>query len=183
MGVVEVLSGKKSVDEAAKDAFNTTADAAFYGAAGNMVMSTALGPILTTSMASVANGIAGTALGAKMIVAGTTVVDAASAASAAGIIFKIGGATATAVTEVSSLAASGTYALGMGGVSAGIISMGSGVASALGAVTGGAAIAAGAIGTGVSVATGAIGAVASTIFCPPVAIGLALVGAWRWLRG
>lgn len=182
VGVAEVLSGNKSVEEAAKDAFNTTADAAFYGAAGNMVMSTALGPIVTTAMASVADGIAGTALGAKMIVAGTTVVDAASAASAAGVIFSIGGATATAVTEVTSLAAAGTYALGMGGVSAGIISMGSGVASALGAVTGGAAIAAGVVGTGVSVATGAIGAAASAVFCPPVAIGLALAGAWRWLR-
>ena len=87
VGVVEVLSGNKSVEDAAKDAFNTTADAAFYGAAGNMVMSTAPVPIVTTSIASVANGIAGTAIGTKMLVAGTTVVDAASAASAAGAIF------------------------------------------------------------------------------------------------
>ena len=179
VGVAEVLSGNKTIEEAAKDAFNATADAAFYGAAGNMVMSTALGPIVTTAIASTANGIAGamtsTAVGTKLIVAGSAVVDSASAVTAASAIFKIGGATATAIGEVTSLAASGTYALGMGGVSAGIVSMGSGIATALGAVTGGAAIATGMVTSGIAAAAGAL-------VCPPVAIGLALVGLWRFLK-
>ena len=142
-------------------------------------MSTALGPIVTTAIASTANGIAGamtsTAVGTKLIVAGSAVVDSASAVTAASAIFKIGGATATAIGEVTSLAASGTYALGMGGVSAGIVSMGSGIATALGAVTGGAAIATGMVTSGIAAAAGAL-------VCPPVAIGLALVGLWRFLK-
>lgn len=181
-GIVEVLSGNKTPEEAAKDTFDSVADAAFYGAAGNMVMSTALGPIVTTALASVADGIAATAVGNTIVVAGTTVSSAASAASAAGAIFAVGGATATAVTEVASLAAAGTYAMGMGGVSAGILSLGAGVATTLGAITGGAAVAVGTVATGASVAIGAAGAAATAVFCPPVAIGLALVGAWRWLK-
>lgn len=183
VGIAEVLSGNKTIEEAAKDAFNTTADVAFYGAAGNMVMSTALGPIVTTAIGSVSNGIMGalstTAVGTKILVAGTAVADTTSAISAAGVIFKAGGATATAITEVTSLAASGTYALGMGSVASGIISMGSGVATAFSAITGGAAIATGAITTGIT--TGITTAV-SAAFCPPVAIGLALVGLWRFLK-
>lgn len=186
VGIAEVLAGKKSMEEAAKDAFNMTADAAFYGATGNMIMSTALGPIVTTAIASTANGIAGavasTAVGAKLIVAGSAVADATSAVTAAGAIFKIGGVTATALSEVTSLAAAGTYALGMGGVSAGIISIGGGVATTLGALTGGAAIATGLVTTGIAATTAALGSVAATIFCPPVSIGLALVGLWRFLK-
>lgn len=176
VGVAEVLSGQKTKEEAAKDAFNATADAAFYGAAGNMVMSTALGPIVTTAVASVADGIASTAVGAKIVVAGTAVVDSVSAVTAAGAVFSIGGATATAITEVTSLAAAGTYALGMGGVSAGIVAIGGGVATALGIATGGAAVAVATVASGAALA-------ASAVFCPPVAIGLAAVGAWRFLRG
>ena len=182
VGVAEVLSGNKTMEEAAKDAFNATADATFYGAAGNMVMSTALGPVVSSAVASVANGIVGTlssnAVGAKLVVAGTSVVNSASAATAAGAIFKIGGATATAITEVSSLAAAGTYAMGMGAVSSGILALGGGVASALGVVTGGAAIA---TGFAVSGAT-AVGSAAAAVFCPPVALGMALYGLWRFLR-
>lgn len=186
VGVAQILSGSKTPDEAAKEAFNATADAAFYGAVGDMVMSTALGPIVTTSLANVANGIAAvaktTAVGSKLVVAGTAAVDAASAASAAGAVFAVGGATATAVTEVASLAAAGTYAMGMGGVSAGIVALGGGVAATLGAITGGAAVAVGTAATGLTAAAGAASAVAGAVFCPPVAIGLALVGAWRWLK-
>lgn len=113
--IAEIISGNKTIDEAAKDAFNTTADAAFYGATGNVVMSTALGPIVTAAIASVADGIAKTAIGGKLMVAGAVVVDSVSAISAAGAIFAVGGTTATALAEVTSLAAAGTYALGMGG--------------------------------------------------------------------
>ena len=144
-----------------------------------MVMSTALGPIVTSAVTSTADGIAAalstTSVGTKLIVAGKTVIDSASAVTAAGAVFKVGGAAATAIPEFSTLAASGTYALGMGGVSAGIVSMGGAVASTLGVITGGAAVATGAITTGISTA-------ASAIFCPPVAIGLGLYGLWRFLR-
>ncbi len=180
--IAEIISGNKTIDEAAKDAFNTTADAAFYGATGNVVMSTALGPIVTAAIASVADGIAKTAIGGKLMVAGAVVVDSVSAISAAGAIFAVGGTTATALAEVTSLAAAGTYALGMGGVSAGIVSIGGGVAAALGTVTGGAAIAVGTVAAGATVVATTIGSVASAVFCPPVAIGLAIVGAWRFLR-
>ena len=181
VGIAQVLVGKKTPEEAVKDAFYDRADAAFYGAAGEMVMSTALGPIVTHALASVANGIARTAVGKTIIVAGTTVADAASAASAAGAVFAVGGATATAVTEVASLAAAGTYAMGMGGISAGIISLGGGAAAAIGTITGGAAVTAGAI-AGITAAAGTASAIAGAVMCPPVAIGLALVGAWRFLK-
>lgn len=182
IGIAEILSGNKTMDEAAKDAFNATADAAFYGAVGNMVMSTALGPVVTAAVASVADGIAKTAIGGKIIVAGAAVVDSVSAVSAAGAIFAVGGTTATALAEVTSLAAVGTYALGMGGVSAGIVSIGGGVAAALGTVTGGAALAVSTVAVNATVAATAISSVASAVFCPPVAIGLAIVGAWKFLR-
>ena len=186
VGIADVLSGNKSPKEAAKDALNSTADDVFYGTAGSMVMSTALGPVLTTSLTNVANGIAAvartTAVGKELLVAGTAIANTTSAVSAAGTIFSIGGATATAVTEVSSLAAAGTYAMGMGGVSAGIISLGGGVASALGAITGGAAIATGLATTAGVAAMGAIGAATSAVFCPPVAIGLAAIKVWKWLK-
>lgn len=184
VAVAEVLSGNKTVEEAAKDAFKSTAKTFFYGAiGGNTLMSTALGPVVTTAITSVTNGITGvlstTAVGVKLVVAGTTVVNSASAVTAASAIFKIGGATATAISEVSSLAAAGTYAMGMGQVSAGILALGGSVASALGAVTGGAAIAAGAITTG---ATAVIGSAAAIAFSPIALAGMGLYGLWKFLR-
>ncbi|MBR4151529.1 MAG: hypothetical protein IKT98_01045 [Selenomonadaceae bacterium] len=187
VAVAEVLSGNKTMEEAAKDALKSTARTFFYsGVAGNAIMSTALGPIVTTAITSVTNGIAGvlssTTVGAKLIVAGTTVVNSASAVTAASAIFKIGGVTATAINEVSSLATAGTYAMGMGQVSTGIVALGSGVASALGAVTGGAAIATGAIVTGVTTATAVIGSAAAVVFSPIALAGMGLYGIWRALR-
>jgi len=184
VAVAEVLSGNKTIEEAAKDAFKSTAKTFFYSAiGGNTLMSTALGPIVTTAITSVTNGITGvlstTAVGAKLVVAGTTVVNSASAVTAASAIFKIGGVTATAISEVSSLAAAGTYAMGMGQVSAGIIALGGGVASALGAVTGGAAIATGAITTG---ATAIIGSTAAAVFSPIALAGMGLYSIWKFLR-
>ena len=184
VAVAEVLSGNKTAEEAAKDALKSTAKTFFYsGVAGNMIMSTALGPVVTTAITSVTNGITGaiasTAGGAKLIVAGTTVMNSANAVTAASAIFKIGGVTATAISEVSSLAAAGTYAMGMGQVSAGILALGGGVASALGAVTGGAAIATGAIATG---ATAIIGSAAAAVFSPIALAGMGLYGIWKFLR-
>ena len=120
VAVAEVLSGNKTMEEAAKDAFKETAKTFFYSTAGgNMVMSTALGPIVTTAITSVTNGIAGvlstSAVGAKLVVAGTTVANAANAAIAAGAVTAgatavIGGAAAVVFSPIA-LAGMGLYSI------------------------------------------------------------------------
>ena len=183
--VVEVISGDKSIEDAAGDVVIDTAISAGIGYATGVattaIGSTAAGVAVTTAATTATTAataaIGSTALGASALAAGTT-----AATTGAAVVGAVGGVGTAAVTTtlaagsaIGAAATAGTAAIGTavtstavgGAIAAGSAAAGTAIA---GTAVGGAAIAAGAAATGAAVAAGTAVAAAAVVAAPVVAV-------------